>query len=270
MVFRSVYQRWLGAVALLVMVGGGACAQDEPIVEVEEVQVDVFERDIMIVDAVQNRNPEDRKKLLQQTLEPILKSELYFLFMVTDAPNSDRKVILEAAEKELRAMDDMLVDQNAVNGLGMAFGATTVIAQTSTGMSLKANPYTRIQESLQAVAAQHMGPEKAEKYNSELAKRIEFRREAMIGMVVHLLDQRLELSVEQRDQIKENLTEKWSGWKNMSVEGYLSNSNYIPVLPFPLIDTVLNRDQRTVWKNLNQYHFPMQINNDQFSMEWGF
>ena len=268
--FWTVFQRWCGAVALLAMAGVGACAQDEPVVEVEEVQVDVFERDVLIVDGAQNRAPDERKKLLRQSLEPILKSELYFLFMVTGTREPDREEMLESAQKDLEKMDDMLIDQNGGNGLGMVLGGATGIAVTSNGLSLNANPYTRIRDSLQNVAAQHLSPEEIEKYKTELAKRIEFRREATIGMVVQLLDQHLELSVEQRDQIKENLTKRWSGWKNISVESYLSNSNYIPVFPFPLIDTVLNRDQRTVWKTLNQYHFPIQINNDQFSMEWGF
>lgn len=265
------HQRWLGVVALVLMATGSVRAQGDVIVDAEVVEA-VVERDgdVVLLDAAQNRKPGDEKKLLKEALEPVLKAELYFLFMVTKADEDAKDRVVASAEKELESMDEILLDQRFANGVVLAVSGPTVVAQTSNGVSLNANPYTRIREKLLVIAEQELEPAQAEKYKSEIAKRGEFRRQAMVGMVVNLLDQHLALSVEQRDQITENLMEKWPGAVNMSVENYLNNSNYVPVLPFPLIDTVLNRDQRTVWKTLNQYHFPMQVSNDQIPLEWDF
>ena len=268
---------WIVALMLLAPSSSpSARAQDQPPVEVIEEAVEavaqqaVVINDVIAIAPAENRDPAATKKALIADLTPVLHAELYFLFFVSEIEPETKKKIKEAAEKRLDSMDKLLVNENVFGGLGGGFNTSKVIAQTSSGLSLNANPYSKIQEDLLLLAKQHATEAQAAKYEQELSERLAFRRDAVAGMVVQLLDRHLTLSVEQREQIHSNLVQKWDDIENTSIDMYLNNSDYVPVLPFPLIDRVLNRDQRTVWRTLSQYHFPMSIDSNRFVVDWGF
>ena len=269
-----------GVLFLTLGFGGPAWSQD--VVEVQaaqaviEVQVDDVENDhLMIVDGVFGfdedgpRDPEKAKESLVSELKTILKPELYFLFVVVDVEQPLKKQICSEAETSLNNLTDMLVNENeGVRLFGGIGQQSTVVAMTSQGLSLNANPYQRVSKEVMKVAEKHLSPEKIATYKEEVEKRNRFRLDACVGMVVHVLDQRLSLTVQQRDELHKNLVERWPDAINTSIDNYLSNADYVPVVPFPLIDKILNRNQRTVWKTLNQYAFPMDIGNIEIAMDW--
>lgn len=264
------------------MLGFDGPAWSQDVVEVEvaqpavEVQIEEVDNDdLMIVDGVFGfdedgpRDPEKAKASLVNELKEILKPELYFLFMVVDVEQPLKKQICSEAEASLNNLTDMLVNGNEGVRLFGGFGQqSTVIATTSQGLSLNANPYQRVSKEVMKVAEKHLSSEKIATYKEEVEKRNRFRLDARVGMVVHVLDKHLSLTVQQRDELHKNLVERWPDAINTSIENYLANADYVPVVPFPLIDNVLNRNQRTVWKTLNQYTFPMDIGNIDFAMDW--
>lgn len=261
---------WLLLVSIQLNVAVG---QEDILVEEVEIAVEAEEfaqvGNALIVGAPQmGRDPEAAKKQLVTDLRPCLRSELYFALLATGIDGERKKEVVAAAEKQLESMADLLIAEEAFNGLAVRFNTSTVVAQTSNGLSLNANPYKRIQKDLKEILQKHGTEEQIQKYQEELDARLQFRREAVVGMTVHLLDKRLSLSVEQRAQVHENLMEKWTEAENVSIEMYINNPDYFPVVPFPLIDRVLNRDQRTLWKTINQYHFPMTIQQHQFDAAW--
>jgi hypothetical protein len=225
----------------------------------------------LIVDGVGNRrNVAADRKQLAKDLQPILASELYFLMMVTEIKDPDKRIaISDAAAVQMDNLGELLVKENAFGGMGMGFGGGEVVAQTASGLSLNANPYRRIRELIATAAEPILSDQQMQIYRHELDKRNAYHQASAVGMIVNLLDQHLALSVTQRDAIFDSLNDNWPAAVDVSLDMYQSNPTYIPQIPFPLIDKYLNRSQRTVWKTLNQYRFPMQLNMLPVAIDWG-
>ncbi len=87
-------------------------------------------------------------------------------------------------------------------------------------------------------------------YETAVTDRRKFRTQANVQCIVALLDERLNLSQVQREQISEKLT-AWKGLSNVQPNFYFQNTSYIPTLPAD-VKKVLNDSQRKALQLMNE------------------
>jgi hypothetical protein len=198
-----------------------------------------------------------------------MKAEMFFMFMVVDIEAETKQNIRDASEEKLKLMTDLLSSGGeAFNIFNGGFAGGQVVAQTSSGLSLKANPYTRVRQDVKKIAAELLEAPQNEKYVLECDKRDAFEREAVVASVVAMLDKKLFFSDDQRSAISEELTKNWAKAFDVNLETYQNSPAYVPDIPFVRIDKILNRDQRKLWQGLQKYTFPIVIGTEQQPVEW--
>ncbi len=102
----------------------------------------------------------------------------------------------------------------------------------------------------QAELKKLLTPEQLASYEKAVADRAEFRRRANAECIVALLDERLNLSSAQRDEIGQKLV-AWNGLSNIQPYFYFQNTSYFPSLPAD-VKKVLNASQRKAMQMMNE------------------
>jgi hypothetical protein len=86
-------------------------------------------------------------------------------------------------------------------------------------------------------------------YQKELDRRDAARRRVVLSNLVTAVDQKLVLSAEQRDRLREILDNNWrSSWNRTQV--LMSYAEYIPPLPDDKILPILSEAQKVAWRGL--------------------
>jgi hypothetical protein len=88
-----------------------------------------------------------------------------------------------------------------------------------------------------------------------MVKRKAFRKQVALENVVAIIDERLVLTVEQREQLTKSLDKNWQdSWVN-SVELLLNNNQYLPSIPDQFVVAALNDTQRQIWRAAPKQNF---------------
>src|SRR5262249_34560029 len=92
--------------------------------------------------------------------------------------------------------------------------------------------------------------ETSDLYSKELAARKGQRREMIVENIVALLDKKLVLTAEQRETIGKSLLATLPALQTRQWQMFMSDSDYIPVIPENCLLPHLRESQRDVWQNL--------------------
>ncbi len=254
---------WLGVTSH----PGDAFAQEDEPVEIQapiDVQAVQAEALIEIVDFLGNGpgDPAVAKERFLQEMQSFVHLELGFAFRVCEWSDEEKNTIRTAVNERSHLLTDMLI---AANGGQVNVSGDTIVAHTSSGAVLNANPFVRIEELVTQVMKELAPPEKLAIYQTECKLRDQFRREAAVGIVMNVLDRKLSLTQQQYQSLHEKLMERWTKAINISTENYQNNPEYAPQLPPNIMQKELDKDQRAIWQALSKYDFPMQLGAVQFN-----
>lgn len=175
---------------------------------------------------------------------PILHVEYLFMRVICDPSKEERLSIACAGLKALdEAAETYAVWQKNQN---MVMGGKLV--------EQPATPDTRklIQDALAAAVKAKLSPSQYERYRVELnARATEQKRTAILNLIVRL-DQSLVLSAEQREQIRGSLSSHWAEAWAQGHQSFNLETQYIPMIPDPLVADYLNANQKTIWTGLQK------------------
>jgi hypothetical protein len=197
------------------------------------------------VPANQNLEPQ-----LRAHLEPMLKIELSFAARAMGLKDDDRRQLIVGSKKEF---DKFVTDfaknsdpnqrQMLLQGMnGMWFGGNQPNYQ---------DPRRSIQEVVSKVVESTLPKEKKETYTAECRKREEFYRETSIDNLVARIDEKVNLSPEQRTKITDSLAKKWDDKQAPQLEAFAMNTNMWPGAPDDAVQPHLTAAQQIVLKRLN-------------------
>jgi hypothetical protein len=95
----------------------------------------------------------------------------------------------------------------------------------------------------------NIGPEQAERYQKELSLREAARKRAIVEGILVRMDNRLVLSPEQRDKLREVLLGNWnSNWNSMQM--FNQGDWYFPIMPEAKILAILTKSQKAIWNGV--------------------
>ena len=179
---------------------------------------------------------------------PVLKVELSFAKRVCDLSDEQLQAAIAEGKAVLTEFAANPKNANApqafflFNGFGQA--------------RAPARPRDSLEKLLQSKIDATLNEEQRKVYKLELKDRELFRRRAIIGVLVGNLTQKLDLSVEQGEQIGESLEEKWStNWAPdlEVIENY--SQQYFPQIPNNTIVPHLDANQKKLWNGLQKVNF---------------
>lgn len=111
-----------------------------------------------------------------------------------------------------------------------------------------------VQKRIDAELVGILNEEQKVQYEKELKKRAAFRNEATAEALIETLQDRLDLSDEQRVTIKEKMIPWVARNKNLITIHYFSGNNYYPEIPIHLL-AALTDEQRKTYQGLQRYLF---------------
>lgn len=109
-------------------------------------------------------------------------------------------------------------------------------------------PRTLIQDALIAAAQAHLSPAQAARYKQEVELRRQDFRLAAAENLVAKLDQTLFLSKTQRETLQDNLVKDWDDSWCQSLQMFLNDTQFFPMIPDKVVTPVLDPAQRKVWQ----------------------
>lgn len=181
----------------------------------------------------------------------IMKSELYFAKTTCQLTKEQYKALAARGERAMRQATRRFADVQRKMMRGQFIPGQD---------SSYPDPRAIIGEAFASSLKKLVSSEQYAKYDSELAKRIEFRKRTAIRNLVFRLDNQLVLSDEQRSLISSDLDKNWrEAWGNQLE--YLMYDQFNNQLPDESIVPHLNEQQKVVW-NLSR-------SNGQVNFGWG-
>src|SRR5262249_37329622 len=111
--------------------------------------------------------------------------------------------------------------------------------------------------------------EQVARFEQEMSRRKDDRRQAAVDTVVTRLDHDLNLSADQRDRLRDSLTSNWSNPWSDQFEQFLKQpgSQFAPAITERLITPILTGTQKKIWrasKEANQNNQGVIFLNDNF------
>lgn len=229
----------LTAIAILVATPGRALTQD---------RVKIFKA--MRADDPQKKNENQKAP---EFLKPLVNAEVSFIKRVCEPDEEQMTAIVAAAQQAYQGMGNMVTEN------GRVVQVNNARVRGPNNESLTQNPYTRVRND----AAKFLGPilrkEQLERYLEESKLRDEFERQAAIDIAVGLIDDKLILTDEQREQLTEELIKNWKGVDIQQMQMYLYNPQYVPQVHIASLSKVLTQSQLKVWKSFNSTNFSVHI-----------
>jgi hypothetical protein len=177
--------------------------------------------------------------------KPLLTAELSFIHRVCDLNLEQRKKIHAASDKCLQAA----VRKYAVTQNMMMRGGLGRVQRTSQ------DPTVLLHLALAEVLNKTLQPEQRTAYDNEMALRKAYRQRAAIENVVALIDERLVLTIDQRQKLTESLNKNWQASWVQSIEMLINNNQYLPSIPDQFVVSALNDTQKKVWRAAQKQNF---------------
>jgi cation transport regulator ChaC len=159
--------------------------------------------------------------------------------------------LTEEQEKTLESFDQKWIKKNVkvpgnqmVNGVMMGFNE----GQSSSGAARKA-----AFKAISKVMVPLLDAEQKTAFDTEVAARDEFERQVRLDALLLLLDEKLYLREEQREELRKVLSK--GAVANIDPYNYMMNSNYLPTLPDSAIMKVLDAEQKKVYAAIQKVSF---------------
>jgi hypothetical protein len=137
------------------------------------------------------------------------------------------------------------------------------------GNPFPAEPRDMVRKSLARTVKMNLTAEQVARFDQEVARRRDDRRQAAVDTVVARLDHDLSLSADQRDRLRESLAGNWLNAWSDQFEQFLKQpgSQFVPAITERLITPVLTGTQKKIWrasKEANQNNQGVIFLNDNF------
>jgi hypothetical protein len=197
--------------------------------------------------AVQPGDEEDNPQLqaIRGQYEPRVKVELSFANRVAKWDEQRRDAGITAAVTYLRKFAREMVNKNQNVNQGMML----FIGPPPAGFE---DPSAELESKLAAVLEGTMTKEAREAYRDERAKREQFRANAAIENIVAQMDERLDLTPEQRTAIVASFRDNWKREWTPPLQLFVQMSQYTPSVPDEHVTPHLTKEQRTVWAGVQK------------------
>jgi hypothetical protein len=176
---------------------------------------------------------------MMMQLRPIVRAEFHVIRAACQPSPEQRKAIARAAEQTLRDVTKKYV---AVMNRPM-----TMTQRTAN------DPRRLIEEGLVEALKSRLPADQAARYQAELIKRAATRKRVALRNLVARLDHELILSPDQRDKISESLADQWDDSWGQSIEMFMNDNNYLPLISDRVVAPFLNDSQVKIWKAIPKY-----------------
>ena len=182
-----------------------------------------------------------------QQYRPFLTTELNFIRQMCDLKPEQRPKVKAAGEAAVTQVVRLMAEQQ-----GRAMRGVNFVERNN---AVPPEPSRFILDALVKALKETLTEEQLTKYTDESAKRTAMRKRAAMQCAVALLDAKLCLTVEQRDQITESVSAKWqTEWESwLMLPQY--GGQYFPTIPDNLIVPHLNVEQKSVWNGFQKVSF---------------
>jgi hypothetical protein len=225
---------------------------------------------VQLVGEAENEDNPNKPKEAPECLRPLINVELSFVKRVCEPTDEQMTKIVEAAIQAHKAMADIVTPQGAAERIRVIEGAM-FMGQNQERISV--NPYQRIREDMAKLLVPLISAEQYTKYEEESKLREHYERETAVGIVLDMIDSRLVLSTDQRQQISEKLMSKWKEVDVLWLQNYRNNPNYLPTMPEHLFEQVLTDSQKELWdlatmQKVTMFSHINQGNQTGFTEEW--
>lgn len=224
-----------------------AAAEEEAIPV--EVFIDVAVPAIQLEAAAGGELDEDAQLApLRAQYGPLLKAELSFANRVCEFSNEQRRQAIAAGVKWLTefARAQLVGNQIQRGGLFAFFGAQP---------QRPADPVVTAESQIADIVRSVLTDEQKQQYESQLAQRSSFQRQAVIDNVIAKMDEHMDLSVEQRAKLTKTLLARWDENWAPPLDSFVHMGEYMPSIPDEYVAPHLSDEQKQIWNGLQKISF---------------
>jgi hypothetical protein len=211
----------------------------------------------------------DKPPQAPECLRPLINAELSFVKRVCEPTDEQMTAIVEAAKEAHKAMASIITEQ----GQAIAWRPGDAMFMGPNQERISTNPFRRVREDIAKLLKPLISAEQYAKYTEEAELRDLYEQDAAVGIVLDMIDSRLVLSVDQRNEIEKKLMTGWKELDLLWLQNYRHNPQYMPTMPDQLITPSLSASQRALWTAATQQKVTMYANLNQgnssgFTEEW--
>ncbi len=213
---------------------------EEPAVPAERAIVE----QVRIMGNVPNVNEAEQ---LQQTpqYKAMLGAELNFARHVCQATPEQMQALREELQRKPKAQ------ANAQPGNAAARNRVIVQRQVvRNGQVMNGDPLQLARDRLAEAVKTCFPAEQAARFQEEIDKRTADSRRASALILVARLDREMILSATQRDQITESLLAHWNDAWCSTLQMFIYNDQFFPMIPDAHVVKFLNEPQRKIWATM--------------------
>ena len=206
-----------------------------------------------LVEAVPAADLDQMTRQMIQQLRPTLRVELRLLTSAADPTPTQRREIAIEGGRALKEVAGNLVGVR--RGLNQAGRAVPVIP----------DPRKPIHAAIEAASRAKLSPEQFARYQKEMERKAQDRREVVILNVVANLDKLLALDAEQRAKLCDSLRSHWDDRVYPSIEMLAIYEAYSPNIPDQQVSPILTEEQRKIWRGAQKINFASIRNSNFFN-----
>jgi hypothetical protein len=186
------------------------------------------------------------------------KSEMHFMRLVCQCDRQQFEKVKAETEPELKTLAQKFGQKNQ-NGFIMVNAG--MAGQSSED---KNDPMLLISGAIAKSIRKNLPVDMANRYDQEIADRLESSKQAVALAFVAKMDKILHLDSEQRDKITKLLNAKWKYSESRSRLLTLGGGMYFPTMPDSEINAILTAPQKRVWSGVQRGNisFGVSIEND--------
>ena len=190
-------------------------------------------------------------------LKPLLAVELALAERVCNLEAAQRKELEAAGEDCAKKTAQQVASPQQIVLGGGGFGGPgaggvirgRIVLNGPAGSYLK-TARELLDDNLAEVIKAKFPAETSAAYAKELATRKGARREMVVENIVAMLDKKLVLTAQQRDDIGKSLLANLPEIQTPQLQMFMSDNDYIPVIPENCLLPHLRDSQKAVWQNL--------------------
>jgi hypothetical protein len=232
------------AVMLTRHTGAGAQQQGQVIIRGAPVRAADL---ALIADPAQNAAQQEAiRNAVRTQYQPLLKAELSFANRVCGWTPEERTQAIAVG----KACLDEFIDDVAV--LNRRFANRQVFIVAGEAPAVGEDPAAKFESALADALRGLMTDDQRKRYEAERDQRAAFRAEASIENIVSMIDQRLELSPDQREKITDALRAKWKSEWSPPLQMLVQMGNYIPAVPSEHVVPFLSDEQAKTWQGVQK------------------
>ncbi len=194
------------------------------------------------IDVDADLNPAEQEFFNQY--QPLLKVELAFASRACKLNKEQRKLLADEGNKCLKQMA-----RDAARGRQGMVGGFLIVNGRAMRQSLI--PRNVLQRDIATAVKAKLPAELSEQFAKEQAKRAEFEKQTMIENTVAMIDAKVRLSAEQRDQIADSLHKTWKENDIPQLETFMYGNDFLPPIADKCVVPFLRDAQKAVWQNRN-------------------